>query len=189
MKPEQGGLLRKAGDSLNAAKLMQQNGYYDFAASRAYYAMFYLAEAFLLEYSLAFSKHSAVIAAFGERFTKTGLVPAELHRYLRDGQDSRNVGDYGRPSRLANRPRREISGGGSRASGSGSASPERTLTPLNDIVDNRGENHQGDTRCPSVLELNASTCWRRSASYSEVPGRAGLQPRHGKRLIVGGFSP
>jgi uncharacterized protein (UPF0332 family) len=94
MKPEQGGLLRKAGDSLNAAKLMQQNGYYDFAASRAYYAMFYLAEAFLLEYSLAFSKHSAVIAAFGERFTKTGLVPAELHRYLRDGQDSRNVGDY-----------------------------------------------------------------------------------------------
>jgi uncharacterized protein (UPF0332 family) len=94
MKPEQGGLLRKAEDSLNAAKLMQQNGYYDFAASRAYYAMFYLAEAFLLEYGLAFSKHSAVIAAFGERFTKTGLVPVELHRYLRDGQDSRNAGDY-----------------------------------------------------------------------------------------------
>jgi uncharacterized protein (UPF0332 family) len=94
MKPEQGSLLRKAEDSLNAAKLMQQNGYYDFAASRAYYAMFYLAEALLLEYGLAFSKHSAVLAAFGERFTKAGLVPAELHRYLRDGQDSRNVGDY-----------------------------------------------------------------------------------------------
>jgi uncharacterized protein (UPF0332 family) len=94
MKPEQGGLLRKAEDSLNAAKLMQQNGYYDFAASRAYYTMFYLAEAMLLEYGLAFPKHSAVIAAFGERFTKAGLVPAELHRYLRDGQDSRNVGDY-----------------------------------------------------------------------------------------------
>ena len=94
MKPEQGHLLRKAEDSLNAAKLMQQNGYHDFAASRAYYTMFYLAEAFLLEYGLAFSKHSAVIAAFGERFSKTGLVPPELHRYLRDGQDSRNVGDY-----------------------------------------------------------------------------------------------
>jgi len=94
MKPEQGSLLRKAEDSLNAAKLMRQNGYYDFAASRAYYTMFYVAEAFLLEYGLAFSKHSAVIATFGERFTKTGLVPAELHGYLRDGQDSRNVGDY-----------------------------------------------------------------------------------------------
>jgi uncharacterized protein (UPF0332 family) len=94
MKPEQGDLLKKAEDSLNAAKLMEENGYHDFAASRAYYTMFYLAEAFLLEHGLAFSKHSAVIAAFGERFTKTGLVPAELHRYLRDGQDSRNVGDY-----------------------------------------------------------------------------------------------
>jgi uncharacterized protein (UPF0332 family) len=94
MKPEQAALLKKAEDSLNAAKLMQQNGYYDFAASRTYYTMFYLAEPFLLEYGLAFSKHSAVIAAFGERFSKTGLVPTELHRYLTEGQDSRNVGDY-----------------------------------------------------------------------------------------------
>lgn len=58
-----------------------------------YYTMFYVAEAFLLEYGLAFSRHSGVIAAFGEKFGKTGLVPAELHRYLTEGQDSRNVGD------------------------------------------------------------------------------------------------
>ena len=94
MKPEQEDLLRKAEDSLSAAQLMQENGYHDFAASRAYYTMFYLAEALLLEYGLAFSKHSAVIAAFGERFAKTGLVPKELHRYLTEGQDSRNVADY-----------------------------------------------------------------------------------------------
>ena len=94
MKPEQRDLVAKAEDSLNAAKLMQENGYPDFAASRAYYTMFYVAEAFLLEYGLAFSKHSAVIAAFGERFSKTGLVPKELHRYLTEGQDSRNVADY-----------------------------------------------------------------------------------------------
>ena len=94
MKPEQRDLVAKAEDSLNAARLMQENGYHDFATSRAYYAMFYLAEALLLEYGLAFSKHSAVIAAFGERFSKTGLVPKELHRYLTEGQDSRNVADY-----------------------------------------------------------------------------------------------
>jgi uncharacterized protein (UPF0332 family) len=99
MKPEQGKLLAKAEESLNAGKLMHQNGYYDFAASRAYYTMFYIAEAFLLEHGLAFSKHSAVIAAFGEKFAKTKIVPTELHSYLREGQDSRNVGDYhvGRP--------------------------------------------------------------------------------------------
>jgi uncharacterized protein (UPF0332 family) len=94
MKPEQENLLRKAEHSIGAAKLMQENGYHDFAASRAYYTMFYLAEAFLLEHGLAFSKHSALIAAFGERFSKTGLLPTELHRYLTEGQDSRNVGDY-----------------------------------------------------------------------------------------------
>jgi uncharacterized protein (UPF0332 family) len=40
------------------------------------------------------SKHSAVIAAFGQRFAKTGRAPARFHRYLIDGHSSRNVGDY-----------------------------------------------------------------------------------------------
>ena len=56
--------------------------------------MFYVAEAFLLGVGLAFSRHAGVIAAFGERFAKTGIVPVELHRYLIEGQDQRNVGDY-----------------------------------------------------------------------------------------------
>jgi hypothetical protein len=30
----------------------------------------------------------------GERFTKTGIVSVELHRYLIEDQDKRNVGDY-----------------------------------------------------------------------------------------------
>jgi uncharacterized protein (UPF0332 family) len=38
---------------------------------------------------------SAVIAAFGQRFARTGLVPVGLHRYLIDGQDIRTTGDYG----------------------------------------------------------------------------------------------
>ena len=42
----------------------------------------------------AYSRHAGVIAAVGERFAKTGLVPVELHRYLIEGQDKRNVGDY-----------------------------------------------------------------------------------------------
>ncbi len=56
--------------------------------------MFYIAEAFLLGEGLSFSKHSAVIAAFGQHFVKTGRVPQEFHRYLIEGEDSRNVGDY-----------------------------------------------------------------------------------------------
>jgi uncharacterized protein (UPF0332 family) len=96
VKPEQAALLRKARQSLRGARVLAyQELLYDFAVSRAYYVMFYAAEAFLLEDGLAFSKHSAVIAAFGERFAKTGRVPAEFHRYLLDGEDRRNSGDYG----------------------------------------------------------------------------------------------
>ncbi|MEG3881707.1 HEPN domain-containing protein [Microcoleus sp. herbarium7] len=65
MIPEQIALLTKAGESLRAAKLLAANTLPDFAASRAYYTMFYVAEAFLLGEGLTFSSHAAVISAFG----------------------------------------------------------------------------------------------------------------------------
>ena len=94
MKPEQTALLRKAGESRRAAQLLATNELLDFAASRAYYTMFYGAEAFLLNEGLTFSSHAAVIAAFGRDFARTGRVPVEFHRYLIDAQDLRNQGDY-----------------------------------------------------------------------------------------------
>jgi len=95
MTDEQAALLNKARDSIRGATLLADAQLCGFAVSRAYYAMFYVAEALLLGEELSFSKHSAVIAAFGERFAKTGRVPAKLHQYLIEGQDRRNVGDYG----------------------------------------------------------------------------------------------
>jgi uncharacterized protein (UPF0332 family) len=80
MMSEQADLLRQAHDSLAAAKLLDAQGYHGFATSRAYYTMFYIAEAFLLGQGLAFSRHSGVHAAFGEYFVKTGVVAPEFHR-------------------------------------------------------------------------------------------------------------
>lgn len=57
--------------------------------------MFYIAEAFLEGENLAFSKHSAVIAAFGREFARTNRLPVELHRFLIEAQALRNTGDYG----------------------------------------------------------------------------------------------
>ena len=94
MIPEQETLLLRAKESLAAAKLLHKSGYYGFAASRAYYAMFYVAEAFLLERGMAFSKHSAVIAAFGKHFVKKGIVAPEYHRYLISSLELRHAGDY-----------------------------------------------------------------------------------------------
>lgn len=100
MTPEQTALSKKAKESLSAAQLLHDNGMYDFAVSRAYYAMFYVAEALLLGEGKTFSKHSGVIAAFGQQFVKTGQVAADFHRYLIEGQASRNISDYDASSSL-----------------------------------------------------------------------------------------
>lgn len=86
--------LEKAEQSVEAAKVLCENRMYDFAVSRAYYAMFYVAEAILLLDNLSFSKHFGVISAFGQYFVKTGRVPAHFHRYLLDAQAERKAGDY-----------------------------------------------------------------------------------------------
>ena len=66
MKSESKKLLVKAGRALRAAGLLLRDGAPDFAAGRAYYAMFYAAEAALAEKDLEFRKHSGVHAAFGD---------------------------------------------------------------------------------------------------------------------------
>ena len=47
MTAEQAALLEKAKSSLDASVLLLERDFYDFAASRAYYVMFYVAEAIL----------------------------------------------------------------------------------------------------------------------------------------------
>lgn len=100
MTAEQAALLAKARRSVRSARVLLADGDYDTAVSRAYYAMFYVAEALLLFKNMAFSTHSAVIAAFGKEFAKTGLVPAEHHRHLMDAEEARKISDYQAVSRL-----------------------------------------------------------------------------------------
>lgn len=94
MKPEVRELLDKAKRSLKTAENIFKDDEFDFAGSRAYYAMFYVAEALLLERGLAFSSHSAVTANFRKAFAKTGALNPKFHQYLIQAQDRRNIGDY-----------------------------------------------------------------------------------------------
>ncbi len=84
--------LRSATESIEAAELLLSKGFTGIAASRAYYAMFYLAEAFLK--GQEYTKHTGVIGAFGRDLAKHGLVPQRFHRYLIDGQTARLLADY-----------------------------------------------------------------------------------------------
>jgi len=86
--------LDKSEQSIAAAAHLLSDGYSEFAASRAYYGMFYAAQALLSEQGRRFRKHGGVHAAFGEYFAKTGLLDAKYHRWLLDAFDKRIKGDY-----------------------------------------------------------------------------------------------
>ena len=100
MTHEQAALLNKARETLRATRLLAANNLFDSAASRAYYTMFHLAGALLLDKGLSFSKHGSLIAAFGQHLIKTGEIEAKFHRYLIDAQDNRIEGDYTAQSSL-----------------------------------------------------------------------------------------
>jgi len=94
MTERQLNLLRKAEQKLAASKVLLARGFAEDAVSRAYYAMFYVAEAFLDVERMAFSSHAAVIGEFGKVFAKPGRLPAEFHRFLLEAQQERVGGDY-----------------------------------------------------------------------------------------------
>lgn len=94
MTSEQEALLKKARQSVEAARVLMAEGFLAFAVSRAYYAMFYVASAMLLGEGLTYSKHAGVIGGFGQVFAKTARVPPEFHRYLISAQNDRIRADY-----------------------------------------------------------------------------------------------
>lgn len=100
MTERQSALLAKAEESLRGARLLLSGDFCDFAISRAYYAMFYAAQALLENEGLTFSSHKATIAAFGKHYAKDDEEFAKLHRYLIDAQDERLSGDYALRSSL-----------------------------------------------------------------------------------------
>lgn len=87
-------LIKKSRRYLKSADLLIRDGDYDSAISRAYYSMFYLAEALLLGEGLSFSSHKAVIGAFGKYFVKTGKIKKDLHQSLIDVFEKRQFSDY-----------------------------------------------------------------------------------------------
>lgn len=87
-------LKRRSEERLEEAELLYKEGHYNGAISRAYYAMFYLAQAVLATKDITRSKHYGVIAAFGEKFAKEGIVPQKFHKMLMEAYEERRVSDY-----------------------------------------------------------------------------------------------
>lgn len=86
--------MQHADDALKVARLDLDNDFYSAAINRAYYAIFYAANALLATRKLARSKHSGVLAAFRQHFIKPGLLPVELSEIYGQVMEDRHEGDY-----------------------------------------------------------------------------------------------
>ncbi len=89
-----GQMLKKAHSKLTTARSNLAQGYFDDAASRAYYAAFHAISAVLLTKGLHFSSHAQVIGAFNKEFVHTGLLPVTFTRQLQNLFEERQTGDY-----------------------------------------------------------------------------------------------
>jgi uncharacterized protein (UPF0332 family) len=96
MKDYASKLLNKALDAIEGAEGLLNMDKAEIAVGRAYYSMFYVAEALLYnEFDLKLNQHGQVIAAYGKHFAKTKQLDPKFHRWLRDGFETRITGDYG----------------------------------------------------------------------------------------------
>lgn len=93
--PEIEHYLKLADESHDVARTLLETGHPRFSAAQSYYTIFYLAQATLLTKGMTFSKHSAVVAAYGKEFAKTGLLDPKFHRYIIQAEKLRQTGHYG----------------------------------------------------------------------------------------------
>jgi uncharacterized protein (UPF0332 family) len=94
MKDSTKQLLLNAEETLNASQVLLNEEYLRDAVNRAYYAIFYVAEALLNEKDLRFKKHGAVHGAFARHYVKTGLFDVKYHKLLLKAFGKRMLGDY-----------------------------------------------------------------------------------------------
>ena len=87
-------LLDKAAISLKAAEILQREGISTIAASRAYYACFYVAQALLLTEGHRFSSHGQVLAGYGRVFARTSKLDRRFHQLLIRAFRIRQTADY-----------------------------------------------------------------------------------------------
>ena len=92
--PEVEAYLSKAHHALEVAWKLQAGGELADAAGKAYYAMFYAAQALLKAHGIEVVKHSAVASMLGRHFAKTGRLDPKFHRMFINARRVREVADY-----------------------------------------------------------------------------------------------
>ena len=90
------GYLDYARRVLRTARIALADGDWISAINRAYYAIFYAANALLESKGLERSKHSGVLSLFRREYIKTGLIETAYSDIFGQAYEARNESDYDR---------------------------------------------------------------------------------------------
>lgn len=84
----------RAHETLAEIPYLREQGYYNTATNRLYYACYYAAVALLTKHHIPTSSHAGVKAMLGLHFVSKGLISKESGRAFSNLFDSRQRGDY-----------------------------------------------------------------------------------------------
>ena len=85
--------LQNAKETLDEVPVHIENGFWNTATNRMYYACYYAVAALLLKNGISVKTHSGVRQALGKEFVVTGLVSKEQARFFSILFDNRQTGD------------------------------------------------------------------------------------------------
>jgi uncharacterized protein (UPF0332 family) len=86
--------IESARNTLEAAKVLSENGFWNSAVNRLYYAVFYAVNALLVLNKIQTKSHSATKSQFSLHFVKTGRFDKKYGRLLSELFDWRQKSDY-----------------------------------------------------------------------------------------------
>ena len=86
--------IESARKTFEAAKVLSENGFWNSAVNRLYYAVFYAVNALLVLNEIQTKSHSATKSQFSLHFVKTGRFDKKHGRLLSELFDWRQKGDY-----------------------------------------------------------------------------------------------
>jgi len=77
-----------------AAKVLAENGFWNSAVNRLYYAVFYAVNALLVQNEILTNSHSGTRSQFSLHYIKTGKLDKKFGKLLTELYDWRQKGDY-----------------------------------------------------------------------------------------------
>ena len=86
--------MEKANRTFEAAMLMVDNGHWESAANRLYYALFHAVNALLIHDGHQVNTHKGSHALFGQYYIKTGKLPRQYSSVYQKLEAIRDESDY-----------------------------------------------------------------------------------------------